>query len=255
MAVNVDIKQLLEAGVHFGHKTSRWPPKMSQYIHSKRGNAHIIDLTKTVTALEEALKFLTKTASEGKQIMFVGTKTQAKPIVEKAAADTSQPFVSVRWMGGMLTNTKTMGGRIKHLKKQEERMANGELEGRYNKLEVQRFQEEIDQLNDVFGGMKEMRGAPAAMIVFDVVSDGIAVKEANRLDIPVVGIVDTNADPRNIAYPIPGNDDAIKGLQLMADYFVAAINDGRGKVKAPAKDDVEKVPGDSKKATSSKEEK
>ena len=237
MATKVDIKALLDAGVHFGHKTSRWHPKMAPFIHSKRGEAHVIDLTKTVAALEEAIAFLTKTAAAGKQVLLVGTKRQAKAIVEKAAADSSQPFVTARWMGGMLTNQKTMNGRIKHLKKLEERMASGELEGRYNKLEVQRFQEEIDHMNNMFGGIKEMRGNPGAVLVFDVVNDAIAVREARRLNIPVVALVDTNGDPSGIDYPIPANDDAIKGLELLASYFVTSINEGRGKAKTDSEAD------------------
>ncbi len=254
MATKVDIKELLEAGVHFGHKTSRWHPKMAQYIHSKKGEAHIIDLNKTVAALDEALAFIEKTIASGKQVLLVGTKRQAKAIVKKAAIDSSQPYVTERWMGGMLTNQKTVGGRIKHLKKLEERMESGELEGRFNKLEVQRFQEEIEQLNILFGGIKDMRGMPSAVIVTDLVNDQLAVKEARILKIPVVGITDTNADPTGIDYPIPANDDAIKALQLLVDYFAGAINDGRGKVKAPAKDKDEETDKPAKSAAKKKEE-
>ena len=235
MSTEVDIKQLLEAGVHFGHKTSRWHPKMAPYIHSKRGDSHVIDLTQTVEKLEEALAFLTKTSAAGKQVLFVGTKRQAKAIIEKAAADSSQPFVTVRWMGGMLTNQKTISTRIKHLKKLEERKERGELDSRYNKLEVQRFTEEIEAMNSLFGGIKDMRGMPSAVVVFDVVNDRIAVKEAQRLKIPVVALVDTNGDPTGIDYPIPANDDAIKGLELIAGLFVSAINEGRGKAASAPK--------------------
>ena len=143
------------------------------------------------------------------------------------------PYVTVRWMGGLLTNHKTMNGRVKHLKKLEERMENGELEGRHGKLELQRFQEEIDELNRLFGGIKNMNGAPSAVVVTDVVVDSIAVKEAQRLDIPVVAIVDTNGDPTGIEYPIPANDDAIKSLELILGYMVDAINEGKMNIKAP----------------------
>ena len=147
MAVEVDIKALLEAGVHFGHKTSRWHPKMGQYIHSKRQDSHIIDLTKTVEGLEKALPFITKVVAGGKQVLLVGTKKQAKALVKEVAMTIGQPYVTDRWMGGMLTNVATVSGRIKELKDLERRMQNGELANRYGKLEVQRFQEEIDDLN------------------------------------------------------------------------------------------------------------
>jgi small subunit ribosomal protein S2 len=226
MAVTVDIKALLEAGVHFGHKTSRWHPKMAQYIHSKRQDSHIIDLTKTVEGLDKALPFLTKVAASGKQVLFVGTKKQAKDIVRLAAQQANQPFVTERWIGGMLTNVDTVTQQIKKLKDLEKRMDAGDLEKRYNKLEVQRFQEEIDELNIKYGGIKDLNGKLGAVIVIDVIADANAVKEAKTLGVPVVGLVDTNADPTPIDYVIPANDDAIKGLQLLLDYFVAAVAEG-----------------------------
>jgi small subunit ribosomal protein S2 len=235
MAVSVDIKALLEAGVHFGHKTSRWHPKMAQYIHSKRQDSHIIDLTKTVEGLDKALPFLTKVASSGKQVLFVGTKKQAKDIVRTVAENAGQPFVTERWVGGMLTNVSTVTAQIKKLKDLERRMASGDLEKRYNKLEVQRFQEEIDELNKKYGGIKNLNGKPGAMVVVDVITDTNAIKEAKTLGIPVVGVVDTNADPTPIDYVVPGNDDAIKGLQLLLDYFAAATTEGAGTVKKEEK--------------------
>ena len=234
MAVDVDIKALLEAGVHFGHKTSRWHPKMAQYIHSKRQDSHIIDLTKTVEALDKALPFLTKAAA-GKQVLFVGTKKQAKDIVRTVAENAGQPFVTERWVGGMLTNVNTVTAQIKKLKDLERRMASGDLEKRYNKLEVQRFQEEIDELNKKYGGIKNLNGKPGAMVVVDVITDANAIKEAKTLGIPVVGVVDTNADPSVVDYVVPGNDDAIKGLQLLLDYFAAATTEGAGTVKKEEK--------------------
>jgi small subunit ribosomal protein S2 len=231
MAVTVDIKALLEAGVHFGHKTSRWHPKMAPYIHSKRQDSHIIDLTKTVEGLEVALPFLTKVAASGKQVLFVGTKKQAKDIVRAAAEKVNQPYVTERWVGGMLTNVDTVTQQIKKLKDLEKRMASGDLEKRYNKLEVQRFQEEIDELDVKYGGIKDLSGKLGAVIVIDVITDANAVREAKTLGVPVVGIVDTNANPSPIDYVIPGNDDAIKGLQLLLDYFTAAISEGAGTVK------------------------
>lgn len=235
MAVDVDIKALLEAGVHFGHKTSRWHPKMAKYIHSKRQDSHIIDLTKTVEGLGEALVFLTKTVASGKQILFVGTKKQAKDIVKEAAEKVGQPYVTERWIGGMLTNVSTVSQQIKKLKDLEKRMLAGDLEKRYNKLEVQRFQEEIDELNLKYGGIKDLNGKPGAVVVVDIIADSNAVKEAKTLGVPVVGVVDTNADPTPIDYVVPGNDDAIKGLQLLLDYFVAAVLEGAGAVNKEEK--------------------
>jgi small subunit ribosomal protein S2 len=235
MAVDVDIKALLEAGVHFGHKTSRWHPKMAQYIHSKRQDSHIIDLTKTVESLDKALPFLTKVAGSGKQVLFVGTKKQAKDIVKAAAENAGQPFVTERWIGGMLTNVNTISAQIKKLKDLERRMASGDLEKRYNKLEVQRFQEEIDELNAKYGGIKNLNGKPGAIVVIDVITDTNAIKEAKTLGIPVVGVVDTNADPTPVDYVVPGNDDAIKGIQLLLDYFAAAVLEGAGTVKKEEK--------------------
>ena len=231
MAVTVDIKALLEAGVHFGHKTSRWHPKMAPYIHSKRQDSHIIDLTKTVEGLDVALPFLTKVVAGGKQVLFVGTKKHSKDIVKSTAESLNQPFVTERWLGGILTNISTVGQQIKKLKDLEKRMASGDLEKRYNKLEVQRFQEDIDALNDKYGGIKDLNGKPGALFVIDVIGDMNAVKEAKTLGIPVVAIVDTNADPTLIDYVIPGNDDAIKGIQLLLDYVAAAVREGAGAVK------------------------
>lgn len=234
MATNeVEIKKLLEAGAHFGHKTERWHPKMAPYIHSKRGGAHVIDLAKTVDALEEALSFLEKTAAEGKQILLVGTKRQAQDIIKKTAGETGMPFVTERWLGGMLTNWKTIGGRVKHLQDLENRMASGELANKYNKLEVQRFQEEIDQMNTLYGGVKELNARPGAVFIVDIVNDVNALREAKKLGIPVVAIVDTNADPTLVKYPIPANDDAIKAIELITGYVQAAIEAGKAKVKAP----------------------
>lgn len=229
MSVKVDIKQLLEAGVHFGHKTSRWHPKMAPYIHSKRQDSHIIDLVKTVEGLEAALPFITKTVASGKKVLFVGTKKQAKDIVKQVAIDTDQAFVTERWIGGMLTNTATINKQLKKLRDLEKRMASGELEKRYNKLEVQRFQEEIDTLNKKYGGIKDLNGKPGVLFVTDVISDANAVREAKTLGVPVVAIVDTNANPDGIDYVIPGNDDAIKGLSLILDYVSQAVNEGKKK--------------------------
>ncbi|HEV7454312.1 MAG TPA: 30S ribosomal protein S2 [Candidatus Saccharimonadales bacterium] len=247
--IDVDIKKLLEAGAHFGHKTSRWHPKMAQYIHSKRAGSHIIDLTKTVIGLEKALDFIAETTGEGKQVLLVATKRQAQDIVKQLAEDVNMPFVTERWLGGMLTNWPTISGRIKRLKDLEEKMASGELAGKYSKLEVQRFQEEIVALNVLYGGIKNLNPKPGAVFVFDVVSDSNAIKEATKLGLPIVALVDTNADPSLVDYPIPCNDDAIKTIQLIADYIKQAIDAGKAKhaKNAPDKDEkVEKTEEDKK---------
>ena len=236
---DVDIKQLMEAGAHFGHKTARWHPKMGAYIHSKRAGSHIIDLTKTVIGLERGLAFLSQTASEGKQVLVVGTKRQAKDIIKQLALDTGMPYVTERWLGGMLTNWPTISGRVKHLKDLETKMATGELANKYNKLEVQRFQEEIDQMNILYGGIKEMAAKPGAVFIVDIVHEVNAVREARKLKIPIVAVVDSNADPSLVTYPIPANDDAIKTIQLIADYVKAAIEQGKAKVKVPATEKAE----------------
>ena len=226
---NIDMKALLDAGAHFGHKTSRWHPKMAPYIHSKRQGGHIINLEKTVEALEKALPELTKIAASGKKILFVGTKKQLKDITKTAAESVNMPYVTVRWVGGTLTNVETVNKQIKKLHDLERRMASGELEMRYSKLEVQRYQEEIDLLNERYGGIKEMNEQPAAIVVVDAIQDKNAIKEAKTLKMPVFAITDTNVDPTNIDYVIPANDDAIKAVQLILDYIVAAIKEGEAK--------------------------
>jgi small subunit ribosomal protein S2 len=231
MSVTVDIKALLEAGVHFGHKTSRWHPKMAPYIHSKRQDSHIIDLTKTVEALDAALPELTKIAASGKKVLFVGTKKQAKDVVKATAESINQPYVTERWIGGMLTNSQTITQQIKKLKNLEKRMASGDLEKRYSKLEVQRFQEEIDALNLKYGGIKDLMGRPGAVVVVDALTDANAVREAQTLGAPVFAIVDTNVNPTGIDYVIPGNDDAIKSMQILLGYFAEAVSEGAGSVK------------------------
>jgi small subunit ribosomal protein S2 len=237
MATDVDIKALLQAGAHFGHKTSRWHPKMAPYIHSKRDGTHIIDLTKTVEALEEVLPFITKTVAEGKQILFVGTKRQAKDIVKKAALDVNMPYVTERWLGGMLTNKKTIGERIKHLKDLEVKMDSGAFAAKYNKLEVQRYQEEIDQMNFLYGGVKELALRPGAVFVVDVINEANALREAKKLGLKTIAIADTNTDPSDVTYPIPANDDAIKTIQLILDYITSAINEGKAKQKGTKNED------------------
>ena len=227
MAVKVDIKQLLEAGVHFGHKTSRWHPKMAPYIHSKRQDSHIIDLTKTVEGLEKALPAITKAVEGGRKVLFVGTKKQVKEAVREAAQSVNQPYVVERWVGGMLTNSATVNQQIKKLKTLEKRMESGELSKRYSKLEVQRYAEEIESLNTKYGGIKDLMGRPGILFVTDAIADANAIREAKTLNIPVVAIVDTNVNPDGIDYVIPANDDAIKGVKLLLDYVIEAIKEAK----------------------------
>ena len=236
MATDVDITKLLEAGAHFGHKSSRWHPRMAQYIHSKRDGNHIIDLTKTVEELDRALSFIQEVASQGKQVMLVGTKRQAKDIVKTAAVELGMPYVTERWLGGMLTNRNTMGGRIKHLKDLEAKMESGALAAKYSKLEVQRYQEEIDAMNHIYGGIKELGAKLGAIFITDILTEDNAVREARKLGVPIVAIVDTNADPSLVDYPIPANDDAVKSIELITGYIKTAIQTGQTKVKKEAVD-------------------
>lgn len=231
-SVQVDVKKLLESGAHFGHKTSRWHPAMRPYIHSKNGGNHIIDLTQTGPMLETALEAIVKAVAGGGKVLVVSTKRQAVDSILKLAEETNMPFVVNRWLGGMLTNQNTIGGRIKHLKSLEERMANGELAAKYSKLEVQRFQEEIEEMNVLYGGIKDMPAKPAIVFVVDILHDKNAVAEATKLNVPVVGLVDTNGDPRTITYPVPCNDDALKAVELVCSYVKAAIELGKSQQKS-----------------------
>lgn len=200
---------------------------MAQYIHSKRQDTHIINLEKTVAGLEEALALTKKIAKDGKKILFVGTKKQLKAIVKEAAESVDMPYVTERWVGGTLTNVETVNRQIKKVKDLERRMKTGELEARYSKLEVQRFQEEIAVLNTRYGGIKDMTEQPAAIIVTDACEDKNAIKEAKTLHIPVIAICDTNVDPTDIDIVIPANDDSTKAEKLILDYFVEAIKSAK----------------------------
>lgn len=200
---------------------------MAQYIHSKRQDTHIINLEKTVAGLEEALALTKKIAKDGKKILFVGTKKQLKAIVKEAAESVDMPYVTERWVGGTLTNVETVNRQIKKVKDLERRMKTGELEARYSKLEVQRFQEEIAVLNTRYGGIKDMTDQPAAVIVTDACEDKNAIKEAKTLHIPVIAICDTNVDPTDIDIVIPANDDSTKAEKLILDYFVEAIKSAK----------------------------
>ena len=223
-----DLKKLFEAGAHFGHAPARWNPKMRDFIHSKRDGIHIINLEKTIDQLNKAREFLSDVA-KSRQVLFVGTKKQLRDITRATAETVDQPFVAERWLGGMLTNSATVISQIKKLKNLEKRMSTGELANRYSKLEVQRFQEEIDSLNQRYGGIKELHSRPGAIIVLDAVGDKNAIAEAAKLGVPIVAICDTNADPSQIDFPIPANDDAIASVKLIANYLASAVQSGLAK--------------------------
>lgn len=199
---------------------------MAKYIYGKKDGIHIINLDQTVAQLDRASDFLKEVAGRGRQVLFVGTRKQTKEIVKSAAESVGMPCVTERWLGGMLTNQHTIVSQIKKLKLLEKRMASGELANRYSKLEVQRIQEEIDTLNIRYGGIKEMRGKPGAMVVLDAVTDRNAITEAQKLRVPVVAVCDSNANPTGIDYVIPANDDALAGLRLIIDQLAEAIKDG-----------------------------
>jgi len=224
---SVDVRELLKAGAHFGHKTAYWNPKMKPYIHSERSGIYIIDLLKTTDLLEEAASFAESVAAKGKQILFVGTKRHLRGVVQKAALAAGMPYVTERWFGGMLTNFETISGRVKYLQKLEEKVDSGQLAETASKREVGEAKEEIAKLNISFGGIKELKGTPGAIFVADCLNDRIATAEANRLGVPVMGIVDTNADPTPVDFPIPCNDDAVGAVGLVIDYIAQAVLRGK----------------------------
>jgi len=225
MAV-VAMKQLLEAGVHFGHQTKRWDPKMAEYIYQARNGIHIIDLQKTSKKIDEAYAFMKEVAEEGKDILFVGTKKQAQECVKDAALKSNMFYIDQRWLGGMLTNFKTIRKRIERLNKLEEMQADGTFDV-LPKKEVAALKNEMEKLEKNLGGIKEMTRMPGAMFVVDPKNERIAVLEAKKLNIPIIGLVDTNCNPEDVDYPIPGNDDAIRAVKLITDVMANAIIEGR----------------------------
>lgn len=225
MAV-VTMKQLLEAGVHFGHQTRRWNPKMAPYIFTDRNGIYIIDLQKTVRKVEEAYNFIRDLSMDGKDILFVGTKKQAQESIETEAKRCGMYYVNQRWLGGMLTNYKTIRKRIRRLNKLDEMETNGTFDV-LPKKEVIKLKHERDKLEKNLGGIREMKGIPAAIFVVDPRKERIAIAEARKLGIPIVAIVDTNCDPDEIDYIIPGNDDAIRAVKLFATKVADAVLEGR----------------------------
>ena len=225
MAV-ISMKQLLEAGVHFGHQTRRWNPKMATYIYTERNGIYIIDLQKTVKKLEEAYNFVRDMSAEGGNLLFVGTKKQAQDAIKEEAIRCGGYYVNARWLGGMLTNFRTMRTRIDRLAQLRKMEADGTF-AMLPKKEVIKHQGEIEKLEKYLGGVKEMKKLPAALFIVDPRKERNAIAEAKKLNIPIVAIVDTNCDPEEIDYVIPGNDDAIRAIRLIAAAMASAVIEGR----------------------------
>ena len=238
MAV-ISMKQLLEAGVHFGHQTRRWNPKMAPYIFTERNGIYIIDLQQTLGLVEDAYNFMREVGETGRPVLFVGTKKQAQAAIKDEAERCGMYFVNERWLGGMLTNHKTISKRIERLAEINEMIEDGTI-NKYAKKEALKMRAEAEKLEKYLGGIKEMKGVPAAMFVVDPKKEKIAVKEAKILGIPVVGIVDTNCDPDDVDYVIPANDDAIRAVKLITGCMADAIIEAKqGESFAPAEEAVE----------------
>jgi len=232
---SVTMKQLLEAGVHFGHQTRRWDPKMRPYIFSERNGIHIIDLRQTLEASQAAANFVKDLVARGGVVLFVGTKKQAQSVIEEAATKASMPYVNQRWLGGMLTNFATIHKRILYMRELERMDESGEMNG-LPKKERLRLRRELGKLIAVLGGVRDLQRAPEAVFIVDVKTEHIAILEASRLEIPIIAVVDTNCDPDRIDYVIPGNDDAIRAAQLMANLIAEACIEGAEIVASKAKD-------------------
>ena len=217
------MSELLEAGAHFGHQKHRWNPKMAEYIYGHRNGIHIIDLQQTVSYFDNALKVVAEFASNGKNILFVGTKRQASEIIEKYAIECEQYFINKRWLGGMLTNWDTIQDSIKKLKDLEEILEN--KTNSYTKKEILNFENSVDKLNKALGGIKNMSGQPDLIFIIDTNKEILAVKEANKIGIPIVAVIDSNCNPEGIDYPIPGNDDAIRSIEFYCNAISKTIID------------------------------
>ncbi len=237
----VTMKELLEAGVHFGHQTRRWDPKMRPFIFSERNGIHIIDLRQTLAAANQAAEFVKNLTAGGGNVLFIGTKKQAQAVVKEAALRAGMPYVNERWLGGMLTNFATIHKRILYMRELERMNDSGEMDA-LPKKERLRLRRELEKLQAVLGGVRDLHRAPDAIFIIDVKTEHIAVTEGSRLGIPIIAVVDTNCDPDNIDHVIPGNDDAIRSAQLMADVIADACIAGteiaaaRGKDKAVEQD-------------------
>ncbi len=226
MANILPMKSLLEAGVHFGHRTRRWNPRMKQFIFTQRNGIHIIDLQQTMQRLEEAYKTVRDTVAEGGMVLFVGTKKQAQETIQQEAQRCGMPYVNQRWLGGTLTNFRTIRARIDYLLKLEERQSMGDFE-KLPKKEALLLTREMQKLQTRLGGLKEMRRAPRIIYIVDTQHEEIAIREAQALNVPIVAMVDTNSDPFPIAYPIPANDDAIRAIKLITSKIADAVIEGK----------------------------
>ncbi len=225
---HITMKELLEAGVHFGHQTKRWNPKMKPFIFAARKDIHIIDLQKTITYFEKAYDFVEDAAAIGKTMLFVCTKKQGKEEIKEAAIACSMPYVNEKWLGGLLTNFQTIRKSIENLKKLEEMEESGEINN-YTKKEQKILRKKKEKMQKYVGGIKDMEKLPDLILIIDVKKEELAVKEANKLNIPIVALVDTNCDPDPIDYIIPGNDDAIRSIKLVASKMSEAIRNGKDK--------------------------
>ncbi len=226
MTAVVTMKQMLEAGVHFGHQTRRWNPKMKRFIHGDHNGVYIIDLEETLRRIEQAYSFVRDTVAEGGTVLFVGTKKQAQEPIKRYAQSVGMPYVDQRWLGGMITNYKTISKRVSKLVEYERMRKAGEFE-QMPKKEALRYTRELDKLERNIGGIKTMAKSPSVVFVLDTINEHIAVTEARKLNIPVVAVVDTNCDPDLITYPIPGNDDAIRSAELMTRVIAEAVSEGK----------------------------
>ena len=224
---NISMRQMLEAGVHFGHQTRYWNPKMAPYIFGERNKIHIVNLEKTLPLYSDAMNFLGKLAANGGKILFVGTKRAARDVIKEEAERCNMPYVNHRWLGGMLTNFKTIRQSIKRLKELEAMEADGSMTTRFNKKEALVLRREMEKLDRSLGGIKDINGVPDALFVIDTGHEKIALNEARKLGIPVVAVVDTNNDPELVDYVIPGNDDAIRAVQLYVQGASTAVLEGR----------------------------
>lgn len=222
---DISLLELLQSGAHFGHKTSRWNPKMKPYIFTVRNDIHILDLEKTRKALTKAVEFAGSVAQTGGTILFIGTKRQARSIIEQQAKLAGQPYINVRWLGGTFTNFKTIQKTVRKLEKLQELKASGQLESRYTKKERLQVGREIEKLEKMFAGMKDMKRIPQAVFIADINYDDIALAEARKMKVPIIAIVDTNSNPDGVDYPIPCNDDATAAIELITSVVAQSIKE------------------------------
>jgi len=238
--VSITMKQLLEAGVHFGHQTKRWNPKMKEYIFGQRNGIYIIDLQKSLKLFKNAIQFIYELGAQGKTVLFLGTKRQAQEAIQEAAQRTSMFYVNQRWLGGLLTNFVTIQKSIKRFRELESMRSNGQYD-LFSKKEVARYERERKKLEKNLSGIKEMAGLPDALFIIDTRLETIAVKEAAKLGIPIIGVADTNCDPDEIDYIIPGNDDALRAIRLITDTIAQAYLEGKAVFEAQQKEQAEQM--------------